>query len=97
MIKTKVAKASLKPNFWLTYAGAGAKFDMVTANPPFVPCPPDLNQKADRYSLFADGGASGEEILQGIVQGLPRHLAYGGRLSLVRPESRTHRTLTLQF
>ena len=49
----------------------GQRFDLITANPPFVPSPVD----ALRYR---DGGRSGEDILKRIVSGLPHHLAPGG-------------------
>jgi hypothetical protein len=49
----------------------GEWFDLITANPPFVPSPLDTLG-------FRDGGRSGEEILKRIVAGLPHHLAPGG-------------------
>ncbi len=52
------------------------KFDLITANPPFVPSPLD--------SLgFRDGGRSGEDIQQRIIAGLPHHLAPGGIAQIV--------------
>jgi hypothetical protein len=54
----------------------GEWFDLITANPPFVPSPLD--------SLgFRDGGRSGEEILKRIVAGLPHHLAPGGMAQVI--------------
>jgi SAM-dependent methyltransferase len=52
------------------------RFDLITANPPFVPSP--LNTLR-----FRDGGPSGEDIQKRIVAGLPRHLAPGGMAQLV--------------
>lgn len=47
------------------------RFDLITANPPFVPSP--VNTLG-----FRDGGRSGEDIQKRIVAGLPDHLAPGG-------------------
>ncbi|HEY3380653.1 MAG TPA: methyltransferase [Vicinamibacterales bacterium] len=52
------------------------RFDLITANPPFVPAP------AQEVG-FRDGGPSGEEIQRRIVEGLPRHLAQGGIAQIV--------------
>jgi SAM-dependent methyltransferase len=59
------------------YAPVGGRsFDLITANPPFVPAPvQDVG--------FRDGGASGEDIQRRIVEGLPRHLAKGGTAQIV--------------
>lgn len=54
----------------------GERFDLITANPPFVPSP--LNTLE-----FRDGGRSGEEIQMRIVKGLPHHLAPGGMAQVV--------------
>lgn len=54
----------------------GKKFDLITANPPFVPSP--------AQSLgFRDGGRSGEDVQRRIVAGLPEHLAPGGIAQIV--------------
>jgi SAM-dependent methyltransferase len=47
-------------------------FDRIIAHPPYVPA-------AKIKMIFSDGGETGEEILAGIIQGLPRHLRTGGR------------------
>jgi hypothetical protein len=47
------------------------QFDLITANPPFVPSP--VNTLA-----FRDGGRSGEDVQKRIIAGLPHHLAPGG-------------------
>jgi hypothetical protein len=52
------------------------RFDLITANPPFVSSPVD-------EMLFRDGGPSGEAIQQRIVAGLARHLAPGGIAQIV--------------
>ncbi len=54
----------------------GEQFDLITANPPFVPSPLDSLR-------FRDGGRSGEDIQKRIVAGLPRHLAPGGTAQMV--------------
>ncbi|MGA3087453.1 MAG: methyltransferase [Terriglobales bacterium] len=54
----------------------GQHFDLITANPPFVPSPLDSLR-------FRDGGRSGEDIQKRIVAGLPDHLAPGGRAQMV--------------
>jgi hypothetical protein len=54
----------------------GERFDLITANPPFVPSPLDSLR-------FRDGGRSGEDILKRIVAGLPQHLAPGGIAQIV--------------
>ncbi len=54
----------------------GEQFDLITANPPFVPSPLDSLR-------FRDGGRSGEDIQKRIVAGLPHHLAPGGTAQMV--------------
>lgn len=56
--------------------GAVEKFDLITANPPFVPSP------IDEFK-FRDGGRSGDVVQQRIVAGLPRYLAPGGIAQMV--------------
>ena len=54
----------------------GERFELITANPPFVPSPLD--------SLgFRDGGRSGEDVQRRIVEGVPQHLAPGGIAQIV--------------
>ena len=55
---------------------AGERFDVVLANPPFVPSP-------DASLGFRDGGARGERLLRAIVEGAPAHLHLGGRVAIV--------------
>jgi len=47
-------------------------FDRIITHPPYVPAPAVK-------MIFSDGGETGEEILAGIIQGLPRHLRIDGR------------------
>lgn len=55
---------------------SGEHFDLITANPPFVPSPVDSLR-------FRDGGLSGEDIQRRIIEGLPYHLAPGGIAQIV--------------
>jgi hypothetical protein len=54
----------------------GERFDLITANPPFVPSPLDTLG-------FRDGGRSGEDIQKRIVAGLPQHLAPDGIAQII--------------
>jgi hypothetical protein len=54
----------------------GARFDLITANPPFVPSPLDTVR-------FRDGGRSGEDVQKRIVAGLAHHLMRGGIAQVV--------------
>jgi len=51
---------------------AGRKFDLITAHPPFVPA-------TGQSMVFRDGGDTGEEITQRIIEGLPASLRPGGK------------------
>ena len=52
------------------------KFDLIMANPPFVICPSDSAE-------CRDGGAMGDAVLKGVMEGLPRHLEVGGYCQIV--------------
>lgn len=52
-------------------------FDLITANPPFIPTP------QEDMELYRSGGESGEEVTERIFRDLPKYLAPGGLLSLV--------------
>jgi Methyltransferase small domain len=59
------------------YGPIGAeRFELITANPPFVPSPVAALG-------FRDGGRSGEDIQRRIVAGLPAYLAPGGMAQIV--------------
>lgn len=58
------------------YTNVSGPFQLITANPPFVPTP------TAGMELFRTGGASGEEVTEGIVRGLVEHLAPGGTFSM---------------
>jgi len=51
----------------------GLTFDRIVTHPPYVP--------SKRNALvFRDGGEDGEQIIRGVIEGLPRFLRPGGRL-----------------
>jgi len=52
------------------------KFDVILANPPFVPSP-------QNNLGFRDGGKNGEEVLKNIISNSPRFLNKNGRLCIV--------------
>jgi len=52
------------------------KFDLITANPPFVPSP-------ENTISYRDGGRSGEDVQRRIVEGLAEHLAPDGMAQIV--------------
>lgn len=56
---------------------AGETFDLITANPPFVPSP-DPN-----VLIHRSAGETGEEVPERLVAGLKDHLAPGGLFSMV--------------
>ena len=56
------------------------KFDVITANPPFVPVPPAY---AFAATMYGNGGADGSDITARVVAGAPQYLAAGGRVSIV--------------
>jgi len=51
---------------------AGLQFDRIVTHPPYVPV-----LKATH--IFRDGGDDGEQIVRRVIEGLPDHLAPGGR------------------
>jgi len=55
---------------------ADRRFDLITANPPFVPAP-------EQRVGFRDGGPSGEEVQRRIIEGLPRHMGPAGVAQIV--------------
>lgn len=67
---------------WLDSSSTSATrcFDVITANPPFLPVPPDL---VNLHGKFSDGGDSGEEALAAIVRVARRVLANDGILAIV--------------
>lgn len=59
---------------------ANAQYDLVLANPPFVPVPPGVGG----YDAFSDGGgAAGCGVLRRFLSGVPARLAAGGAAAVV--------------
>jgi carbamoyltransferase len=58
---------------------ADRRFDLILANPPFVPSP----HAGEERLLFRDGGPAGDEILSRILEGLLAHLAARGMAAIV--------------
>ncbi len=65
---------------------AGQRFDVVTANPPYIPTAeiatlmPDVRDYEPRLAL--DGGTDGLDLVRRIVDEAPEHLERGGLLAL---------------
>ena len=57
---------------------AGARFDLILSNPPFVPSPAPLGKRL----AFRDAGSTGEDVLAELVRRIPRRLGRDG-LALV--------------
>lgn len=53
--------------------GDDERFDLIIANPPFLPCP-----GGTPYAFVGDGGPDGLELTWTILEGLPKHLRQGG-------------------
>jgi release factor glutamine methyltransferase len=62
---------------------AGERFDLILANPPYVPGPPPPARGAARAW---DAGADGRAVLDRICAAAPAHLAPGGTLLLVHSD-----------
>ncbi|GKY99012.1 hypothetical protein MPSEU_000856900 [Mayamaea pseudoterrestris] len=56
-------------------------FDIMTANPPFLPVPPELS--ARRHGLFSAGGSDGEVVLASIIELASKVLSDMGSLAVV--------------
>jgi release factor glutamine methyltransferase len=61
---------------------AGRRFDLITANPPYVPAPPDMTP--ERGDRAWNAGNDGRAVIDRIIEGLPEHLAPGGCALLVQ-------------
>jgi release factor glutamine methyltransferase len=60
----------------------GERFDLVTANPPYLPAAgEDLPERG--AARHTDGGRSGRAVLDRIIAGAPAHLEPGGALLVV--------------
>ena len=64
----------------------GACFEVITANPPYIPAAeiatlqPDVRDHEPRMAL--DGGADGLELVRRVVEGAPARLVAGGVLAV---------------
>jgi methylase of polypeptide subunit release factors len=56
---------------------ADRQFDLITANPPYVPSPDK------KVLVHRSAGETGEEVPERLVAGLPEHLAPGGMFSMI--------------
>jgi len=56
---------------------AGELFDLITANPPFLPAPAGVT-----LPICGDGGPTGDDVLRRILEGLEEHLSSQGRALL---------------
>ncbi len=56
----------------------GERFDLVLANPPFVPVPDGLE-----FPAYSGSGPDGADVLRQIVEALPDHLTPNGRAIIV--------------
>lgn len=61
---------------------SGARFDLVAANPPYVPAPTDDLPRRGKARAW-DAGRSGRLVLDRIIAEVPSHLAEGGVVLLV--------------
>ncbi len=64
----------------------GARFDLITANPPYVTTAEiqtlDADVRDHEPHLALDGGADGLDLVRAIVEAAPRHLLPGGVLAM---------------
>ncbi|MCW3038740.1 MAG: putative methyltransferase [Solirubrobacterales bacterium] len=58
----------------------GERFDLILANPPYLPVAPGQTRTDDRW----DAGADGREVIDRILADAARHLRPGGRLCVVQ-------------
>lgn len=71
---------------WADEPGAPLRFDLITANPPYIPAAeiatlaPDIREFEPRLAL--DGGADGLDLVRRIVEEAPAHLAQDGVLAI---------------
>jgi release factor glutamine methyltransferase len=61
----------------------GTRFDLVTANPPYVPCPGPASGRGRRRARAWDAGRDGRDCLDRLCSAAPRLLAPGGVLLMV--------------
>lgn len=61
---------------------AGERFDLITANPPYVPAPPSLER--EKGDLAWNAGRDGRAVIDRLIDQAPEHLTEGGRLLIVQ-------------
>ncbi len=61
------------------FEGDDNLFDVITANPPYLPNPQNILS----MELFGDGGSDGERILSAVVKGAGSHIEEGGSIFIV--------------
>jgi release factor glutamine methyltransferase len=60
----------------------GRRFDLITANPPYLPAPPDIAPR--RGDRAWNAGGDGRTVIDRIIEELPEHLAPGGCFLMVQ-------------
>lgn len=58
------------------YEAAEGRFDCIVVHPPYIPA-------FEKQLTYRDGGETGDEIIRGVVSGLPEHLNVGGTCLLL--------------
>jgi release factor glutamine methyltransferase len=61
---------------------AGRRFDLITANPPYLPAPPGVARR--RGDRAWNAGDDGRTVIDRIIDQLPEHLAPGGSVLLIQ-------------
>jgi release factor glutamine methyltransferase len=61
---------------------AGERFDLITANPPYVPAPPDIEPR--RGDRAWNAGSDGREVIDRLIERLPDHIKPGGCALIVQ-------------
>ncbi|MBT1001326.1 methyltransferase [Paenarthrobacter sp. DKR-5] len=62
---------------------AGEQFDLVVSNPPFVITPRTENETAEDRFTYRDAGMAGDDLVAGLIRGIPAVLAPGGHAQLL--------------
>lgn len=75
------ARVRVRHGDFTQYLGQG-RFDLVTANPPYVPSPQDAG-KSPRRARAWDAGPDGRDVVDRLCAAAPRLLAPGGMLLMV--------------
>ncbi|CAB1114608.1 unnamed protein product [Ectocarpus sp. CCAP 1310/34] len=73
-------------------SSSSSLYDLILANPPFVPVPPRLASARRRYDVFASGGSNGEKVIEGIFRGAFDRLRPGSGLLAMVSELANPRT-----